>query len=137
VIEKKRNGAAVVVALLRYFLMCFVASVAGISFALAQDVAPHFVKQVEGSRTIIVFVHGIFGDGVSTWTSGPFFWPKEIASDPTFAGAAFPTGLWATLSIDELAENLRLYLPPKNTKKYDNVAFLAHSMGGSLFGIIC
>ena len=125
------------VALLRYFLMAFVVSVAGISVAQAQDVpvTPHFEKHVEGSRTIIVFVHGIFGDGRSTWTSGDFYWPKEIASDPTFAGAdvfvyAYPTGLWATFSIDELAENLRLYLTLKDMNKYDNVVFLTHSMGG-------
>jgi pimeloyl-ACP methyl ester carboxylesterase len=124
-------------AVLCCFLIAFFASVAGISFALAQDVpvAPHFVKKVAGNRTIIVFVHGFFGDGESTWTSGDFYWPKEIASDPTFAGAdvlvyAYPTGLWATLSIDELAENLRVFLPPEDAKKYDNVVFLAHSMGG-------
>jgi hypothetical protein len=45
--------------------------------AIAQDTTTtsHFEKQVAGDRTIVVFVHGILGDGRSTWP----YWPPDAS----------------------------------------------------------
>src|SRR4051812_12794975 len=73
----------------------------------------HFVRQSPNVTTLIVFVHGVIGDGQSTWTKGTAYWPTLLSSDAVFDGAdifvySYPTALWATLSPDELAENMRL-----------------------------
>src|SRR5262249_27296467 len=40
------------------------------------------------------------------------------------------TSLWATLSIDELAENMRLQFAAHDVSSHSQIAFLSHSMGG-------
>jgi hypothetical protein len=76
------------------------------------------------------------GDGMSTWTSeSDSYWPTMLTTDHTFDGAdifvySYPTGFWATLSIDELAENMRSVLVADGVSNYWKIVFLSHSMGG-------
>lgn len=58
-----------------------------------------------------------------------------MTSDTTFNGAdifvySYPTALWASMSIDELAENMRLQLDVNLVSAYRRLIFLTHSMGG-------
>jgi pimeloyl-ACP methyl ester carboxylesterase len=95
-----------------------------------------YVRRVAGSEIVIVFVHGVMGDGESTWTNGTAYWPAMLASDDTFDGAdiftlSYPTSRWATLSVDELAEYMRLQLNSYGVvSDHKRIVFLAHSMGG-------
>jgi hypothetical protein len=44
-----------------------------------------YFRRVEGSQSVIVFIHGIFGDARSTWTSSNgAYWPDLIAKDELF-----------------------------------------------------
>jgi pimeloyl-ACP methyl ester carboxylesterase len=103
----------------------------------ASAVEPRYIHKVERSKTIIVFVHGIFGDSRKTWTgSGGSYFPELVARDPQFAGVSvytyeYPTSFSnAAFSIDEIAENLRLYLEVDDVSSHENIVFIAHSMGG-------
>jgi triacylglycerol esterase/lipase EstA (alpha/beta hydrolase family) len=58
-----------------------------------------------------------------------------LTTDPTFNGTdifvySYPTAMWATMSIDELAENMRLQLNANGIPDHQRLVFLAHSMGG-------
>jgi len=58
-----------------------------------------------------------------------------LTTDKTFDGAdifvySYPTGFWATLSIDELAENMRSVFAANEISNYQKIVFLSHSMGG-------
>jgi hypothetical protein len=100
------------------------------------DPLSRYIRKSPGADTVIVFVHGIMGDGVSTWTSeSDSYWPTMLTTDHTFDGAdifvySYPTGFWATLSIDELAENMRSVLVADGVSNYRKIVFLSHSMGG-------
>jgi pimeloyl-ACP methyl ester carboxylesterase len=82
-----------------------------------------------------VFVHGIGGDGITSWTNKNSYWPELLTHDPSFGGSdifvySYPTGLWATMSIDELADNMKAVLIAKGVTNYQKIIFLSHSMGG-------
>jgi pimeloyl-ACP methyl ester carboxylesterase len=102
---------------------------------LAEEATSKYVRRSDND-TVIVFVHGVLGDGVSTWTNeNGAYWPDLLKKDHTFDGAdiyvvSYPTGLWATLSIDELAENMRTTLIADGITAYKKIIFLSHSMGG-------
>ncbi|HEX3068941.1 MAG TPA: alpha/beta fold hydrolase, partial [Thermoanaerobaculia bacterium] len=91
------------------------------------------------AKRVIIFIHGVFGDGTSTWqnhASGAYF-PALVAADETFAGAdiwvhQFDTPkLRQSYTIDELADHLRRYLNNDNVvANHDEIIFVAHSMGG-------
>src|SRR5258707_1389788 len=96
-----------------------------------------FVRHSETADTVIVFVHGISGDRKTTWTSdNGAYWPDLLTQDRTFDGANIYVYQYQTsilgraLSIDELAENLRLYLDTTGVASHKRIIFLAHSMGG-------
>jgi pimeloyl-ACP methyl ester carboxylesterase len=100
------------------------------------DPISRYIRKSSGADTVIVFVHGIMGDGLSTWTSeNNTYWPELLTTDHTFDGAdifvySYPTGFWATLSIDELAEHMRSVLLADGVSNYQKIVFLSHSMGG-------
>src|ERR1700692_2338120 len=54
------------------------------SVALAQA-ASKYIRN-ENTDTAIVFIHGVLGDAVSTWTNGDSYWPKLLTTDHTFDG---------------------------------------------------
>jgi triacylglycerol esterase/lipase EstA (alpha/beta hydrolase family) len=105
--------------------------------ASAQEIRSKFVRQNVGADTVIVFVHGMMGDGVSTWTNPKTnaYWPEMLTKDPAFDGSdvyvySYGSGFWATMSIDELAENMRADLSAHGVSNYKKIIFLSHSMGG-------
>ena len=78
----------------------------------AGEPVSEYVRKTSSSDTVIVFVHGFRGNSVATWSNGDTYWPRLLTQDHTFDGAdvfvyEYQTGLSATLSIDELAENMR------------------------------
>jgi pimeloyl-ACP methyl ester carboxylesterase len=111
-------------------IICFLSSL-----TLATSALPHYERKVEAAETVIVFVHGVLGDGVATWTRGSAYWPRLLTQDKVFDGVSvyvhqYPTGLLAKLSIDELADNMRLQFDANEVSSHKRIIFLAHSMGG-------
>jgi pimeloyl-ACP methyl ester carboxylesterase len=103
--------------------------------AMADDPVSQYVRRSPADATVIVFVHGVMGDGLSSWTNGTTYWPALLTTDSTFDGAdifvySYPTSFWATLTIDELAENMRATLVSNGVTNYRKIVFLSHSMGG-------
>ena len=98
----------------------------------------YVVKRVGGAKRALVLVHGITGNGKSSWTSSNgTYWPMLMRSDPVFEDVdvyvyEYPTHLFGNcLPVTDLANNLRLHL--KNDRVFEDheqVIFLAHSMGG-------
>src|SRR5690242_642164 len=41
----------------------------------------HYLNN-SGADTVVVFVHGVFGDADSTWSNGDVSFPKLVQSDP-------------------------------------------------------
>jgi pimeloyl-ACP methyl ester carboxylesterase len=126
----------------RFILNAYVAAFAFFNFssfcaAIADEPLSKYVRQSSGASTVIVFVHGFMGDGVSTWTSDETgaYWPAMLTHDPTFDGVdifvySYDTGFNSPLAIDELAENMRLVLVANGVSNYNKIVFLSHSMGG-------
>lgn len=105
--------------------------------AVAEEITSKYIRQSAGADTVIVFVHGMMGDGVSTWTNKntQAYWPILLTKDTAFDGAdvyaySYSTGFWTTLTIDELAENMRADLKASGVSAYKNIIFISHSMGG-------
>ena len=108
----------------------------GISCA-DEPVSTYARKSPAVADSVIVFVHGLREDGKTTWTNANTnaYWPELLTHDHTFDNSdilvySYPTGLWATLSIDEIADNMRLMLDESDVPKYSKIIFLSHSMGG-------
>ena len=98
----------------------------------------HYIRR-ENAETAIVFVHGIFGGAVGTWTntSSKNYWPEMLKNDGTFKGSDIYVYSYASpllgpgLTIDELIENMRLVLNEAEIfQKHKRVIFVCHSMGG-------
>lgn len=98
----------------------------------------HYIRHQPEKRRVIIFVHGVLGDTVSTWTNErtQAYWPAMLAKDSTFASAnlyvvGYPTpARGQSLTINELAENMRLRLESDGVLTYSELVFLSHSMGG-------
>lgn len=90
------------------------------------------------NQGVIVFVHGVLGDAIGTWTNADTkaYWPELLTRDRTFDNFnvyvyAFPTPLFKkSYSIDELADNMRLVFRQADIFAHDRIIFLSHSMGG-------
>ena len=85
---------------------------------------------------VIVFVHGVLGNSQTTWSNGISYWPKLLTQDKVFDGQdiyvyGYPSPkLGKSFSIDEIAEDLRLFLDTDGVLRYKTITFLSHSMGG-------
>jgi Leucine-rich repeat (LRR) protein/pimeloyl-ACP methyl ester carboxylesterase len=95
-----------------------------------------WVRRVPNNQAAIVFVHGVLGDEKSTWNSGNSYWPEMLTHDSVFDGEDiyvyhYPSPiLGRTLSIDEVADNMRLVLSTDGVLDHRELSFVAHSMGG-------
>jgi len=112
---------------------CLSLSISGGAVAQTRS---HYVRQYDAADTVIVFVHGVLGDSVGTWTNdNKAYWPDLLTKDHVFDGTdiyvyQYPTSASATLSIDELSENMRLLLDTSGVSNHRHIVFLVHSMGG-------
>lgn len=101
-----------------------------------QDDTSFFVRQSNRHR-LIIFVHGVMGDPRQTWTntSTNQFFPELVSKNHTFDDAdiyvfGFPSKLRSsTMDVDQLSELLHQRLDPLS-KSYEDLVFVAHSMGG-------
>ena len=58
------------------------------------------------------------------------YWPSLLTSNSTFDRAdvfvySYPTSMWAALSIDEIAENMRLQLNANGLSNYPHLVFFS------------
>ena len=98
----------------------------------------HYVSN-KGRPAVLVFVHGLFGDAMTTWTNSrtAAYFPGLVADDSAFNVDVYVheyssplTG--TTFRINELAEDMRITLERDNLLKRSELIFVAHSMGGLL-----
>lgn len=95
-----------------------------------------YVRNLPNDKGVIVFVHGVLGNSVSSWSDGTHYWPAMLRDDPAFDGQNIyvyeypsPT-LGKSFSVDELADNMWLVLSSDGVLKHDSITFVSHSMGG-------
>jgi pimeloyl-ACP methyl ester carboxylesterase len=113
------------------------------AFALAMVVTSGFaqvqyIKRKPENSLVIIFVHGVMGDSVATWTNSTTkaYFPALVASDSVFQRANvavvdIPSPILGRApSIDELAESMRLHLEAKEVLAHREIIFVTHSMGG-------
>src|SRR5580700_686600 len=78
---------------------------------------PRYLRHNTDAKGVIVFVHGLTGDGTSTWTNPEThtYWPDLISHDTLFDAFdiyvyEYPSPRFSrTYSPDEVAENMRLH----------------------------
>ncbi|MDP9177680.1 MAG: alpha/beta hydrolase [Gemmatimonadota bacterium] len=90
-----------------------------------------------GGKRVIVFVNGLFGDALSTWTNtNGAYWPAMIAHDPDFDSVDVyvhnfqSPKLARAQQIQDLASRLKDFLLTDRVLDHDEIVFIAHSMGG-------
>jgi len=101
---------------------------------------PHWVvQQKPRAKVALVYVHGVTGDMVGTWTAsnGKTFFELVNENDATRGKAdafvfGFPSYLFKAGSFDirEAANRLHLQLKTQGVLDYPAIVFVAHSMGG-------
>lgn len=90
-----------------------------------------------GGKRVIVFVNGLFGDALSTWTNtNGAYWPALIAHDPDFEGVDVyvhnfeSPKLARAQQVQDLASRLKDFLLTDRVLDHEEIVFIAHSMGG-------
>jgi pimeloyl-ACP methyl ester carboxylesterase len=97
-----------------------------------------FYVRANQSKGVIIFVHGVTGDGVATWTNPKTkaYWPDLLKADPAFNGYnifvfEYPSATLAkSYSIDDLSEVMQVIFDQSNVLEHNELIFLVHSMGG-------
>jgi pimeloyl-ACP methyl ester carboxylesterase len=95
-----------------------------------------YVRRLAANHKVIVFVHGLTGDAETTWGKGSVNWPTLLTEDSAFSASniyvyEYPTKFFADgLSIDEIAEDMRIRFGADGVSEHEQIIFIAHSMGG-------
>ena len=98
----------------------------------------YVVKRQGATKRVLVLVHGLTGNGKSSWTSASgTYWPDLMRDDAAFQEFdiyvyQYETRLFGgCLPISDIANNMRMYLKNDDVlADHEQVVFLAHSMGG-------
>ena len=109
------------------------------TYCSAQE-GSHYVRDLGRGSPIIIFLHGVLGDGRSTWSNGETNWPDLLKQDDAFASASIYVHVYKTdlkgglsnLNIDELSTQLKARLDDAKVMQHGRLIFVAHSMGGLL-----
>ncbi len=97
-----------------------------------------YVRGPESAK-MIVFIHGLFGDGKSTWRNdhSKTYWPDMIVKDQDFNGydvyvVNYVTPFISrTSTIEEVATQTLQQLEDEDIfRRYKQIYFITHSMGG-------
>ena len=100
---------------------------------------PQWIFQDPALKPVaVVFIHGIFGDALDTWTStsGVRFFDllhqSELGSQLDIYAFGYTSDMFkgGSLSIDEAARSLHQYFQFHKLLDYDHIVVVAHSMGG-------
>jgi pimeloyl-ACP methyl ester carboxylesterase len=106
--------------------------------AAPASAASRYERRVPALQKVIIFVHGVTGDSISTWTNPKtqFYWPKALTKDGAFDGFnvyvySYPSPiLGKSFTIDEVSDHLRRHLDADRVVDHRELVFVAHSMGG-------
>ena len=97
----------------------------------------HYLRNNHHNNTVIIFIHGVLGDTISTWKNdNGAYWPDLLKNDPDFKSVNiylinYPSPLIErTYSINELAECIRRDMQSDKVLNHSKLIFLSHSMGG-------
>lgn len=110
------------------------------TYAAVTADAGEVIREEPGNKTAIVFVHGLFGDPVGTWTaksktSPEAYWPLLVADDRRFDGsniytAEYRTRMWERgPDVEQTVQQLHWRLQPI-LARHEQVVFVCHSLGG-------
>ena len=97
-----------------------------------------YVRLNDQNDGVIIFVHGVLGDGISTWTNPntSAYWPDLLTKDNMFGSynvyvyEFFSPRSEKSFSIDEVIDNMHLVLENADVLRHKELIFLVHSMGG-------
>lgn len=89
-------------------------------------------------RRVLVFVHGLGGDGLTTWTaSNGNYWPAMVAADPRFRDFDVYVFEYETnpldrcLPVPDVVTTMETRLDADGViDRHNEIYFVAHSMGG-------
>lgn len=109
-----------------------------VNAAVADADSAYVRKEEAANRLVVIFVHGVLGDVTDTWTHPrtKSYWPKLLTEDKDFDGTNifvvdYPSpALGKSLSIDELADSMRISLESHGVLNHAELVFVTHSMGG-------
>ena len=80
-------------------------------------------------ETLLVFVHGLFGDCRRTWGQMPEWVLQAADTDLDVVSFGYPTKVWERCSVPLAADDLRTWLETE-FRDHRHVLFVTHSMGG-------
>jgi pimeloyl-ACP methyl ester carboxylesterase len=98
-----------------------------------------YARKDEKNTSVVIFVHGITGNGGTTWTNPDTkaYWPELLKSDPDFSDAniyvyEYPSPTFSkSFTVDEIADNFRLRLEVNDVaSNHKRISIVSHSMGG-------
>lgn len=104
-----------------------------ICFSAASSAQVNFIKETKDRPELVVFIHGLGGDSVETWTNANgFYFPEKLAKDPAMEKFDVATFQYASdcqnVTPFEAGEILLREL--KDRRRYRKYHFVAHSLGG-------
>ena len=103
---------------------------------LAVEVSRYIRKG--NADSVIVFVHGLFGNVTQTWTCirTQAYWPELLSRDQAFNSfdlyaVGYSSPVWSSgESLGEVTESVYLRLQHDGVLQYKHIVFVAHDFGG-------
>ncbi len=143
----RHAGRACLVRLLATLLLAASSLLAGHAMAAGIDCLPEAVPgyakpKAESRDSVVVFLHGLHGDGRDTWTTGNRMftntaWPCLLLADADhFPGTKAHLASYRSVmlglnpGIQQVAKELAIDLVKDDVFRHASITFVAHSMGG-------